>query len=75
MGAVPTAAGHRLQHDERRLEMAESNESITVIENADPRNADEILLESLGYKQVTPSPYFTQYVFFLFFQNTHSLIW
>lgn len=52
MEAVPTAAGQKLQHSERPMGMSGSNDSMTVLEAADPRNADELLLESLGYKQV-----------------------
>lgn len=56
MGVVPTAAGHRLQHDESRLE---SNGSVTIPENEQARNADELLLESLGYKQVNSYSWFS----------------
>ncbi|CAM0140795.1 unnamed protein product [Umbelopsis sp. WA50703] len=51
MDAVPTAAGQKLQHSERPMGMSGSNDSMTILEAADPRNADELLLESLGYKQ------------------------
>jgi hypothetical protein len=73
MGVVPTTAGHRMQHDESRLE---SNESITIIENEHARNADEVLLESLGYKQVRSPLYFVLSLFTVpNYLETNSHIW
>jgi hypothetical protein len=69
MGVVPTAAGHRLQPDESRLE---SNGSVTILEHEHARNADELLLESLGYKQVKRC---TIYIFHINTSLANSHIW